>query len=361
MASYEKRDDGWSVRWRDPDGTNRRRQVPDATSRDRLVREIEAAQAEGRRWEPVARRNPAVVELVGEYLREMRRTWRPNTYESHSVSLSLFVAWVDRKIRRKHVGVEVLSKALVGEFWDHCREEREIGVNTANLRARSVEQFWAWCYDHDEHGTVTPRPRRAKLPGRQQSMTTAPTWEEMDAVIAAHTTTHYRRLCLLLRCTGLRKSQAFGLRWDDVDLAAGTLRVRPELGKTQAERRGRVVPLAPVLVAELAGWGRREGWLLPWPSPLRKAHNITLERAWVRAGVPGEGWRGRTAHAFRKGFVTGLRALGADRDAVEFLVGHSLGLPGVYTDPRAYSLVSAVALVPAVGTNVVRLQAAECP
>lgn len=356
MAYYEKRKDGWSVRWRDPDGTNRRRQVPDATTRDRLLREIEQAHAEGRRWEPIARRNPEVPDLIGEYLREMKRVWRAHTYESHDVSLAIFESWLTDAVRQKHLGVELLSKSLLGRFWDHCREERHMRVSTANLRARSVEQFWAWCWEHEEFGAVVPRPRKLQLPTRTVSAVRAPTWADMDASIASHTVVHYQQLCFVMRCTGLRKSQAFGLRWEDVDFDSGTLIIRPELGKSAQERAGRIVPLAPVLVEEVAGWGRREGWLVEWPSALRKAHNITLERAWTRAGVDAGKWKGRTAHAYRKGFISGLVQLGAHREAVEHLVGHSMGLRGVYTDPLALPLRDAVALVPPVSTTrVLRL------
>jgi hypothetical protein len=48
----------------------------------------------------------------------------------------------------------------------------------------------------------------------------------------------------------------------------------------------------------------------------------------------------------------------ADSDAVEFLVGHSLGLRGIYTDPDALQLREAVALIPPLGDagNVVTLR-----
>ena len=239
----------------------------------------------------------------------MKRAWSANTYESHDVSLSLFEAWLRGRSRRKHIGLGSLSREVLGGFWDHCHHERGCAVNTANLRIRSVEQWWRWAFEHDDFGIDTPRPRTTKLPAREQHATYAPTWAQMDASIEAHTTVHYRRLCMLLRCTGLRKTQALAVRWEDVDLDAVTLYVRPELGKTKAERRGRLIPIAPVLVEELAGWGRREGLLLPWPSDRRVAHNIVLEGAWVRAGVGEHVWRKRTAHAYRKGFVTGLRAV----------------------------------------------------
>ena len=89
---------------------------------------------------------------------------------------------------------------------------------------------------------------------------------------------------------------------------------------------------------------------MDWPSPLRKPHNIVLQGAWERAKVSEVYWKQRTAHAYRKGFVSGLIAAGASREAVEYHVGHSMGLRGVYTDPAALHLKAAVALVPTFGT-----------
>lgn len=45
-----------------------------------------------------------------------------------------------------------------------------------------------------------------------------------------------------------------------------------------------------------------------------------------------------------------LRRAGADPDVVEVLVGHSLGLRGVYTDPDALPMREAVGLIPPLGT-----------
>lgn len=56
-----------------------------------------------------------------------------------------------------------------------------------------------------------------------------------------------------------------------------------------------------------------------------------------------------TTPAFRKGFVGGLKRLGCDEEAVECLVGHFLGLRGLYTDPEALPLVEAVKLIPPTG------------
>ena len=345
MASYTKRGDGWSVRWRDPDGTSRRRQVPNAATRDQLIREIEEAAALGRRWAPDRGRTPGLVAVTAEYLRDRARVWRPITLKNNEISLSTFSEWLIARSRRGHIGLDVLSRQLMADYWDYCRGTRRMGVATASRRIREAESFWSWCFDHDDYGGHTPRLRKLELPSAPQPVTRAPTWAQMDAVVVQSPHTHYERLFWLLRCTGLRKGQALALRWSDVDMERAELSIRPELGKTRAEQAGRVVPLAPVLVAEMAGWGTREGELIDWPGT-RGPSEHTVQRVWQRARVPEEVWRRRSLHAFRKGFVSGLIGLGASREAVEFLVGHSMGVRGVYTDPSALALRETVALVP---------------
>jgi integrase len=113
------------------------------------------------------------------------------------------------------------------------------------------------------------------------------------------------------------------------------------------------VPLSSHLVGILAGWEPREGYLIPTNRQAcreRMARPRDMGRAWERAGVRKAAWDGRPHHAFRKGFVSELRRAGADGDAVEVLVGHSLGLRGVYTDPDALPLREAVGLIPPLGT-----------
>jgi len=262
--------------------------------------------------------------------------------------MSIFGAWLESRSRRQHIGLDTFSRALLADYWDHCSDVRGAAASTANRRVNHVHQLWEWCYDHDTIGAETPRPRRIDLPSPEAAATRAPTWAQMDAVIDAVGLEHWRRYLMVLRCTGLRTSQAMQLRWEDVDFDAGTLLIRPELGKSRSERRGRVVPLAPVLLREMSTWGPRQGWLVDWPGDTgqRDPARSTLRRAWERAGVPREIWATQPNHAMRKGYISGLRLLGAAADAVEFLVGHDMGIRGTYTDPWALPLTDAVARVP---------------
>jgi len=184
-----------------------------------------------------------------------------------------------------------------------------------------------------------------ELPSIPAARTIAPTWDEMDRVIAAAGLEPLRRVLLLQRCTGLRVGQVLRLDWQDFDLDAQRLHVRPELGKSRAEKAGRYVPVAPALLPVLEAWGPVPEGSLVGKSYVR---NADVALAWRSAAVDPRKWQRRSTHAFRKGFVTGLRKAGADPDAVEFLVGHTLGLAGVYTDPDALPLLEAVKLVPEV-------------
>lgn len=274
------------------------------------------------------------------YLEDMGRVRAASSVRIYKSHLRTFVAWLDFEDRAE---LGELSRALLAEYWAYLHK-RGAAVVSANRMVQRVMHWWAWAHDHDEYGDHTPRARRIELRRLPPSAPTeAPTWAQMDAAIShAHADWH-RRLLVLMRCTGLRVGQARQLLWSDVDLDEGRLTVRPELGKTHAERAGRTVPLAPVLVQEMAGWGVRHG-------PIVAEHSedwcrLLTRAAWNAAEVPPSLWERRPHHAFRKGFRSELHAAGADVHAAEHLLGHDQGILGVYVDPRTLSLVEAVALV----------------
>ena len=171
-----------------------------------------------------------------------------------------------------------------------------------------------------------------------------------------------RKLVTWLRYTGLRVGESMLLLWSDVDVDRSILTIRPEISKTGV---GRVVPLSPFIVDEIASWGKREGYLIPSGrckgARERQARSRDIARAWARAGVRPEVWTRRPDHAFRKGFKTGLLALKAHPDAIDFLQGHQ-GAGGArvsYIDPwQALPLKETAKLVPKIGAtdgNVVAL------
>ncbi len=355
MASIEKRNGKFRVRWRDPDGKDRSRQAPTKAAAQRLRREVEACVAEGRRWEPAhARERAGLQEGLEAYVRHCHRTYASSTVRLYASRLDVFRRFlVERHGSRRILHLELLTRGLIEGFYDWLLETGRHGhprsKSSAKKYIQTVEGFWAWAYDHDDYGIEVGPPKKLKLPQTPRTPTQAPTWGEMDRMIGA-SKGWQRELYLVLRFTGLRVQQAMGLRWEHVDLQQGTLTVPGHLGKTPSERHGRTVPISRHLVDELAGWGRREGWLIRCDRKTRTARSRDASAAWRRAEVPSAKWKKRPHHAFRKGFVTGLRSLGADPDAGEYLVGHTLGgQRDTYTDPIGLHLCRAVDLIPPIG------------
>jgi len=88
-----------------------------------------------------------------------------------------------------------------------------------------------------------------------------PTPSETRAIIAAlDKNARWRPLLLTAIFTGLRASELRGLRWKDVDLRRGELRVRQradrygKIGPLKSRASGRTVPLPPMLVSALREW-----------------------------------------------------------------------------------------------------------
>lgn len=357
MAQIRKRGRKWSVRWREG-SRQRERSCPDLATARKLRTEIERTLALGERWEAAnVQAEPKLDDLQAFYIQDRERVLAESSIKVIDLSLVLWTRWLESVYPRQRLTADAFSRAHLASFYEHLTKERGCAVSTVRKRIQHVQQAWEWLYDSDEYGDWLPRPRNLEMPKAPRRITVAPTWEEMDACIAAANGWH-RKLAMVLRCTGLRVQQAMELRCEDVDRERKLMHVRPELGKTEHERTGRIVPISPILVEERATWGPWEGWFVPCnrkPGPReREARARDMARAWKRAGIrpevwaaTGEGSHGRAHHAFRKGFISGLVQLGANPDAVEVLVGHVLGgTRDPYTDPAALPLVEAVKLIP---------------
>lgn len=369
MASHEARGDGYTVRWRTLRGASRRKQVATKEAAKALCRAIERAHDLGREYEPHAVRDaPTMGVLIGEYLRDRARLWRPSTREVRAVSLSIWHAWVSARVGAD-AGPEVLSRELLADYWSHLRDGRGQAAATANDRTRHVEALWEW--SADRHEAVTPRVRRLDLPRAVSRVDAAPSWAQMDGAIREAWTGHvlsrwYGDLMMVLRCTGLRCSQAMELRWAPdgdrpwVDLDGQTLTIPPARpdsarGGAKTSADARTVPLPGVLTEWLAGLGVREGHVVQVPpGRTREPRPITARRIWGRAGVPRH-VTPQGLHSFRHGYASGLAAAGVAEEVRRALMGHDRGVHGRYTDLWP-AMVEAVSRVPALTGGVLLLR-----
>jgi integrase len=358
MASYARTKSGkYKVRWRTLTGEERSKTVPSKNVAVQLVAKVEGAHALGHDWQPaIARQVPRLRLLMEAYLRARRHSLKPETLLRYADTIETFVAWVETHDRRARA--DLLSRKLLRDFFDHVsttpsRHKRPRAASTCHKILAIVYTAWAWSYEHDDElsdgaweGSI-PRPRRPELPRKPRGLPVrAPTWQEMDRLIV-ELDGWAQQLAVLQRCTGMRRGAALAVRWAHVDLEHGWMHLPDEV--TKGSYGGRSVPLAPTLVDELARWERSEGCVIhtaPTGNLLEKRLRRDFHRGWAASGVDQNIWKKRPTHSLRKGFVSGLRAAGADSDAVEVLVGHSLGIKAAYIDQAALGLRDVVALVP---------------
>lgn len=373
MASIEKRGDKYLVRWRSIGGKERGRRAPDLATAKRLRAEVERQIALGEDWSPrESEPEPEVLTLLelddegrvagglfADFMEARRPLLAAGTLRHYDRALRRFAAWLaERHPKATELGLELLTRDALGAWFgslvDPAREEGALDIATARLYVTAVFSAWEWAEDSDAYGESVKRPRRPELPVPKSSPAVAPSWEEMDRVIAtayrlaAEATSSDRRegwiwrarLCLLLRYTGLRvDEQAMQLVWSDVDFERKELLIRGELGKSARERSGRIIPLASYLLEQMAGWGQREGWLLAPHKKDRHSDPRDMTKIWKEAGIDARIWgavQGRKKapihHAFRKGFKTGLSRLGVASDVRDYLLGHHRGIDEHYVE-----------------------------
>jgi integrase len=137
-----------------------------------------------------------------------------------------------------------------------------------------------------------------------------------------------RSIAALIVLTGLRIGEMLALRWCDVDLTAGTLRVRQTVYEGQfdtpkTKRSRRVVPLSPIAV-QILGLRQGSGTALIFSSATgtalcrRNLLNRQFRPAAVRLGLKGFNW-----HWLRHLTASLLDAAGAPLGTVQTLLGHT--------------------------------------
>jgi integrase len=225
MASIERRNGKWRVRWRDPDGRARSRQCPTKRAALELKAEVEGKVAVGHRWEPRDAREEADLRLLlKDYAEECARVLRPNTAIRYARALDLFLRYLEQQHGKgAPLPPSLLTRRLLADWHTAFKHNGLHGRDRKDATRRKLVEVaqlaWAWLYDNDESGAAIPPPRKIRMVREPASPTVAPTWAEMDACIGTLDGWQHD-LAILLRFTGLRVQQAMSLTWDDLDLGA---------------------------------------------------------------------------------------------------------------------------------------------
>lgn len=276
----------------------------------------EAPMAEAGRIDPSA---PLFSDVADDYLRDFAESHlKPSTRRGYGVVLRTFLV-----PRIGHRRIDNIDAKIVREL-DAEMARRKTKLSTRrNIQVvlRSV-----LCRYAVEAGLLTEPPRLPRMPRVGVTIVSVLSSEDVTRLIDA-TTEPYRLPLMLAAYAGLRAGEIRGLRWRDVELAAGRLIVRQNLcrGEVSTPKSGseRIVPLVPELKSMLDaitskprdGYVATAGEGKPWSEfAVMKA----FKRACAKAGLTG--WR---FHDLRHAFVTALFRAGVGAPTVQALAGHS--------------------------------------
>ena len=146
-----------------------------------------------------------------------------------------------------------------------------------------------------------------------------------------------RTLVLLAVSTGLRQSELFGLKWDDINFSQGTMNVTRSIvygvvGPCKTESSQKPVPVHPLVADALVAWRKQSTYTAPddwvfasrrhrgrhpfWGQAiLRKYVRPVAEKVGIQKCI---GW-----HTFRHTYSTLLRSVGTEFKVMQELLRHS--------------------------------------
>jgi integrase len=168
--------------------------------------------------------------------------------------------------------------------------------------------------------------------------------DDVIKIILANTDKPFGLFPFLLLCTGLRKSEALALTWDDIDFENKTISItksidyyagsKPKIKEPKTESSIRQVPLISILETQLKAQPKNNIYLFPAPPSNRAGEGGGLmtergyEGSWLRycqsvGLIDDDGKPTITAHNLRHGTATLMFESGVDELTAQRVLGHS--------------------------------------
>ncbi len=188
-------------------------------------------------------------EYLDAWLAGKKHAVKANTYEGYQRALDLYV--------RPYLGTRRLDqiKPIHLETWISQLLDKGLSPRTARLAFGLVSD----ALDHAlRMGTVARNAAKSVKPPKQvRSEMNALDADEVQALLKTLKGSKHELLLRLLLYTGLRPSEALGLKWGDIDLATGSIAVQRSLtwtkegwslGDTKTASARRSIPISPWIV-----------------------------------------------------------------------------------------------------------------
>lgn len=355
-----KRGSSYQVKVRGHDGAWWTSTCRSKQAAQKLERQMYEARDLGQAWiHPRDRQQRLTVRTMCErYTEAHARRLARSTLVQRARHLERWCAWGAAIYPRGFLSTH-LSRALM-ERWAEERLADGNGIATVRTLIQSALSVWSWAYDYDEElgwEGLIPRYRRPALPRTPRAVVLAPTWAEVDAMIAQLGPAWARRSAILQRYMGTRIGETLLLRWSDlVELDAGGLAFHLRAATTKGGYGARLIPVHEDLGARLGRWSRDHDLVVgPRAVKVRKHQGYaarTYSRAWKASGARPQVYKLPT-HCLRKCFKTQLLAAGCPQLEVGLLLGHGLAqVDRAYVDTSTLNLSEVIARIPALSADV---------
>jgi integrase len=315
----------YEIAFVDSDGRQRWRTVDRLQEARKLRAKLVAKVDSGER---VAPSRATLAEWAAEWLADQEPRLRPRTLEHYASSLRLHV--LPRLGRRR------LTEVTVDDVARLVAELQRGGYAAWTIRGL-LTVLGRMLASAERRGLIAANPVR-KLERGERPKVERREFPVLDreavARLVAAAPARYRLLIAVSLATGVRQGEALGLRWQDVDLKAGELRVRHQLGRdgTLAEPKTDTAKRAVPLTSDLARALAEHRLASPFSSeadfvfcseagtPLSHRNVVRrgLEPALRAAGLPHLRW-----HDLRHLAASAMIAQGMDDDDIAPVLGHA--------------------------------------
>lgn len=329
----------YRVWWRDPSGRVRAKRFPRYDAARNFLRDVEADKARGSYVDP-AKGKITVADAWERFEAGPLRSYKESTQASHRFHFRTYVFPALGDCRLNSVekeDVERLMHDMEEKGRASGRKLKAGGYGTREKTLRALQRLFS---EMVANGRVARNPALGVKPGSRPGVSLdgggqALEVDEVAALLCA-TPQYWQPLVALLATSGLRISEALGLRRRDLDLADGTATVRQTVvevegklilttPKSKASRRA--VKLIPSVVSMLKHQALpldRDGFVFTHPGksgPLARTwfNRRVLKPAALRAGIS----TSISAHDLRHTAGAIASKTGMHPMAVKEMMGHS--------------------------------------